>query len=195
MGVLVRVHPSRVDVEAMNGLARVWLRSNYWRTFGITEWAYRDIPPQLLIEELLDDGGDSPADYRFWCFNGTVGFIMVDAPRLSDNWRSLHRPDWSVIDADIHYPRPRVAPSQPEQLGEMLAVAEALSDGLDFLRVDLFAVEERIIVGELTHYPAGGTQKMWPEDVLTELGANWQPWTVARGVTAPSFGAGRRRKF
>lgn len=177
-GVLVRVHPSRLNRKALETLTRAWLASNYWRIFGINEWAYRNIPPKLIIEELLDDNGLSPADYRFWCFNGAVGFIMVDAPRLHDSWRSLHDIDWSIIQARIRYGAPKTPPPCPAKLTEMLSIATALAAGLDFVRVDLYVVGDRIVVGELTHYPAGGTQQMWPEDVLSAFGQQWCPGSL-----------------
>lgn len=137
--------------------------------------AYRDIPPRLIVEELLDDDGQSPSDYRFSCFNGVVGFIMVDAPRLQDNWRSLHRSDWSKIQAQICYEPPARMLPCPANLAEMLSIATALAAGLDFVLVDLYVVGARIIVGELTHYPAGGTQQMWPEETLSPFGEDWLP--------------------
>ena len=60
----------------------------------------------------------------------------------------------------------------------MVEVAEALSKGVDFVRVDLYQVGERVVFGELTNYPAAGLQAMTPEHVFSELGRSWNPWQV-----------------
>ena len=47
----------------------------------------------------------------------------------------------------------------------MISIAEKLSKGIPFIRVDLYDVEGQILFGELTLYPAAGvgtfTDKKW----------------------------------
>lgn len=175
-GVLARVHPSRVERLEVEDLANSWLASNYWRFHGVTEWAYRDVPPRLVVEELLDDGrGNIPPDYKFWCFNGRVSFIQVDLDRMHDHRRSLHLPDWRLIDGQIHYPLPEVAPERPARLRELIEVAEALAAGLDFVRVDLYSLIDRVVFGELTNYPGIGREIMTPEAIFTQFAEGWDP--------------------
>jgi hypothetical protein len=159
--------------EAFTELSESWLRNRY---SSVRESAYRGIPARLIVEELLEgpDGG-VPPDYKFWCFEGRVGFVQVDLDRFSRHTRSLHRPDWRPIDATILYPKPEVVTDAPERLAEMLEVAEALASGLDFVRVDLYATRDRVVFGEMTNYPEAGTGTMRPESVLSELGAEWRP--------------------
>ena len=33
------------------------------------EWVYKDIPKKLFAEELIEDKGKAPNDYKFLCFN------------------------------------------------------------------------------------------------------------------------------
>lgn len=44
----------------------------------------------------------------------------------------------------------------PENIYNIITIAEKLSDGLKFLRVDLYNIKGKIIFGELTFYPATG---------------------------------------
>ena len=53
----------------------------------VNEWWYTQVPPRLLIEEmLLEADGTIPSDYKCYVFNGTVRYVQVidgrhDAPR------------------------------------------------------------------------------------------------------------------
>jgi hypothetical protein len=38
----------------------------------------------------------------------------------------------------------------------MISIAERLSDGVDFVRVDLYDLGDRVVFGELTNYPRQG---------------------------------------
>jgi hypothetical protein len=57
----------------------------------------------------------------------------------------------------------------------MIALAERLSQGTDFVRVDLYSLPDRIVFGELTSYPAGGYSPFYPGHYNKIFG---QPWTV-----------------
>jgi hypothetical protein len=55
----------------------------------------------------------------------------------------------------------------------MRALAERLSERFEFVRVDLYAIGDRIVVGELTHYPAAGNKAFDPPEWDLRLGALW----------------------
>ena len=52
----------------------------------------------------------------------------------------------------------------------MIAIAEALSQGIDFLRVDLYNVNRSIFFGETTFYPNSGFGKFTPEKWDMKIG-------------------------
>lgn len=167
----VRIHPDDVDSVALSRLLDAWLRSDYSRLKA--EWAYRNVPRQILVEELLDVGGRPPEDYKFWCVNGTVRFLQVDEGRFSRHTRSIFTPDGAVVAATIKYPPPKTAPALPSNLEEMRDIAETLARGIAFVRVDLYSLPGRVVVGEMTNYPEGGMARMRPADVLDRLTADW----------------------
>lgn len=171
----VRLHPDDVEPWALWRLLDAWLRSDYSRLKA--EWAYRNVPHRILVEELLDVDGEPPADYKFWCVHGTVRFFLVDEGRFGRHTRSVHRPDGTPLPATIkRYPAPESPPNlSPPVLTEMLGLAEALAEGLDMIRVDLYALPGRVVVGELTNYPGGGMARMRPDAVLSDLTEDWQP--------------------
>ena len=55
----------------------------------------------------------------------------------------------------------------------MIEIAERLGVGIDFVRVDLYALPERIVCGELTNYPLAGTGWFDPPEFDRRLGAFW----------------------
>ena len=68
-------------------------------------------------------------------------------------------------------------PAKPARLSEMIGVAERLGADTDFVRVDLYDVDGRVVFGELTSFPAGGDSPFDPESFNEEFG---RPWTVPR---------------
>lgn len=169
-----RVRKEALEFAAFESLAQSWLRNRFLGP--LSEPAYRDIPPRLIVEELLEGPeGQIPPDYKFWCFEGKIGFLQVDLGRFSGRTRSLHMPNWQRIDATMKYPAPDRAPPVPDRLEEMLELASSLSHGLDFVRVDLYAMSDRVVFGEMTNYPGAGRLVMTPESVLSELGSAWRP--------------------
>lgn len=120
------------------------------------EYHYRLIEPRIVIEALLDDAGDSPPDYDFFCFHGTAGFDYALAVVMPGGSRAVHfEKDWTTNEMTCTADEAdRVA--RPPNFDEMVAVAERLSRGFDFLRIDLYNVAGRIFFGEVTCTPAGG---------------------------------------
>jgi hypothetical protein len=151
--------------------ARKWLAVQYWRKNG--EWAYRDIRPRLIVEEFLDDGGSSiPPDWKWLCFGGRAALVQVDFDRFGGHTRNFYDPEGRLVALRKVYPQGPEIPL-PGCFPRMRTVAERLATGFDFVRVDLFALEERIVVGELTHYPGGGNTSFDPLEWDARLGALW----------------------
>ena len=66
----------RIACSELESLAEGWLQANYY--YHGNEWAYKNIKPRIIFEELLDVKGDTPDDYKFFCFNGNPRFIQID---------------------------------------------------------------------------------------------------------------------
>jgi hypothetical protein len=62
---------------------------------------------------------------------------------------------------------------RPARYEEMLSVAERLGEGIDFVRVDLYASDDWVHVGELTLYPGGGFENYQPAHYDRLLGDQW----------------------
>ena len=80
----------RAELEA---LAALWFRQNLGFERG--EWAYRDIRPRVLFEELLEFEGRPPSDYRIYCFRGEPRLLSVTRDRLGPD------PTGTLYDAEF----------------------------------------------------------------------------------------------
>ena len=166
--VLVDSPDARAAVAAK---ARRWLAQPYWRKNG--EWCYRGIVPRLVVEEFLD-GGDasSPPDWKWLCFGGRAALVQVDFSRFSGHSRNFYRPDGTRVPLRLYYPQGPDIPL-PASFDRMRDLAERLAQGFDFVRVDLYTLGERLVVGELTHYPTGGNKSFDPPEWDRTLGELW----------------------
>jgi hypothetical protein len=175
------IRPAAADRERMVRLIDKWMRLRYDARPGrFPEWCYRDIPPAVLIEELLlDDEGQLPCDYKFFVFDGVCRFVHVDSDRATGHKRDVFTPDWTLVDVLSNYPRSVVPPKRPRNLEQMIEVASALGQGIDFVRVDLYSIGDRVLFGELTNYPEGGRVIIEPASFDELWGTFWTLPTAA----------------
>lgn len=130
------------------------MHNRYGRKSG--EYHYRFIEPKILIETLLVDGNDSPADYNLFCYHDDQGFdyaITIATPRAE---KIVHfDKNWNLWEGEFTAEQTAKFVN-PKNFDEMVWVAESLSGGFDFLRIDLYNLDGRIYFGEATCTPAGG---------------------------------------
>jgi hypothetical protein len=148
-----------------------WLKENYYY-YG-KEWQYKNIKPKIVIEKLLlTNENNIPNDYKFHCFNGKVEFIQVDFDRFSDHKRTLFDINWYKMPF-IYSPKmknqslPKYQEDfliqDPGTLKKMVNIAQNLSTEFDYVRVDLYLLNEKIYFGELTFTPESGFACFFPE--------------------------------
>ena len=146
---------SRISEEILLDHCRKMLSSRYSQH----EWAYHQISPRILIEErLAPKEGEELMDYRLFTFDGKVKAISVGSPSYRREERNVFfTPDWKVIPLSSYSePLPDPLPEQPALLCEMLEAASRLGAGIDFARIDLYATDIGVRLGEITLYPEGG---------------------------------------
>ncbi len=161
---------SAEDFDALVALSDGWLSQNFY--YIRRETQYRHIEPCLLFEKALFwDGGDRLVDYKFHCFHGKIAYIQV-VMRTPHKSRLLFDADWNRLNVRNKYPNEAAFP-RPPQLGEMRSIAETLSAGFDYVRVDLFNVPEGVFFAELTFTPDVGADGFDPMAFDDFLGALW----------------------
>ena len=168
------VHPDDLEWERLVELSNAWMKVNYyWEVGRFPEWAYKDIPPRMLLEEVLTHDGRIPEDYKFFMVNGDCLFIQLDTSRFTQHKRDLYSQNWELLDARMLYPPSGLLIERPVHLDEMISIAKSLSAGIDFVRVDLYITDKGIKFGELTNYPDGGFADIKPRKLSIDLAKKW----------------------
>jgi len=165
---------SRLDREDLVSTCEDWLSQSYYEM--TRERIYRDIVPRILIEEYISPGpGLVPDDYKLYVFGGEVAMIERITGRFQTPSNRFFDKSWRGI--DISFPGFDLASEdsfeRPKKLEEMVAMAEALGHGVDFVRVDLYHTDDKVYFGEITASPGAGLDRFEPLSVDRDLGELW----------------------
>jgi hypothetical protein len=165
-------HGGSYDLPRVVELFRQWLQRNY--AFIRGEWCYANISPRILCEEYLGADDRAPVDYKFFCFSGTVRFVQADFDRHTVHKRNIYDPEWNLLPFRYRQYPPQPDAQRPRNLAQMISIAERLSKGIDFVRVDLYDLGNRVVFGELTNYPEAGTARFYPQEWDATVGSYWR---------------------
>ena len=172
-GLVICRDKSKLDKEEARKKINKCLKSNYF--WHGREWVYKNIKPRILAETYMESAdGPQLSDYKFYCFDGVVKCLYVSTG-LEDhhtarigffdlNFESLpfSRTDFHTFD---------IAPKKPDHFDEMIQIAEKLSEGFPFLRVDLYEINGKVYFSELTFVPASGWMVLKPEEWDLTMGS------------------------
>ena len=119
---------------------------------------------------MVPDGDRDINDYKFFCFNGNPEILFVATERSTDVKFDFFDMDFNHLEiANIH-PRSGEAISKPKNFGKMKELAAKLSEGMKFVRIDLYEINGKVYFSEFTFYHAGGFWPMNPKKWEHKLG-------------------------
>lgn len=133
------------------------------------EWAYKNVPPRIIAEKLMTDGSGELLDYKFFCFNGKAHYIWYGT-NYGGTYYDFYDLDWNPMHVKFGYPAPREPAPKPENLEEMIKLAEKLSVGFPHLRIDFYNINGKIYFGEYAFYAWGGAYPFEPTAFDKHLG-------------------------
>ncbi|GGE94832.1 ATP-grasp fold amidoligase family protein [Sphingomonas prati] len=142
-----------------------WMSGAYG--WWLDEWLYAHIPSGLLVEPFIGGGSDLPVDYKLFVFGGRVTHVQVHLDRARRHRWIVYDRDWCPIANDVPI-MPR-----PTALAAMIAAAEELSTGFDFVRVDFYQPGEQPLFGEISFYPGSGLEPFDPPELDRAFGRLW----------------------
>lgn len=138
-----------------------WLKEDYTKIKK--EPQYKNIDKKIICEEYMENKEGNLFDYKLFCFNGKVEFIEVDFDRFENHAMNFYDTKWNLLDLKKgKYPNYSKELKKPDNLEEMIEIAEKLSGELPFARIDLYDVDGKIYFGEITLTPAGGLTPFIP---------------------------------
>ena len=155
-------------IKIAKSLLHRWLHTDYSDFCG--EWCYRDIPERFVyVEEDLGSRDKRVIDWKFHVFDGKVYCFTVHKERRSNFYdRNLNLLNVEQLQENFYDPI-----IFPDNMEEMFFVAERLAQGMDYVRVDLYNIEGRIVFGEMTNYPNAGLVPFDPPEFDQKLGDQW----------------------
>jgi len=175
------VHPEKFNKDCALKMFDYWLNSDYGsQSLRTPEWAYQNMDRRILIEEtLINEKGGLATQLNFWVFNGKVRMISVAGRNDAGHHTfAFFTQGWEQIQMQVFikklYPTSSPVPDKPDNLLQMIEVTELLSGNLDFVRVDLYNIEQRIVFGEMTVYPSAGECAYIPKKWTETLGSWWE---------------------
>ena len=166
----------KYDINKNNEMIEEWLKFNTKKSVS-REWAYEGLNNRIIIEKILEGNDDKLSginDYKFFCYNGKVEYIVFDGDRYIKHKRNFYDKDWNYIDIGTDCDKMGDSIEKPKMLEEMKKIAEKLSEDFPFVRVDLYCIKDKIYFGELTFYPWGGYVQYDPDEFDYELGKNFE---------------------
>lgn len=131
---------------------------------------YLEINPRIIIEEYREDSNGELNDYKFFCFHGEPKLIEAIRDRAHGDFRaSFYDTDW--VRQDLRSGNHENAEfAKPQLFDKMLEISRKLSREFPHVRVDLYACDDRIYVGELTFYHGGAFSQFNPRSWDYQLG-------------------------
>lgn len=162
-----------LDIKKARQQLGKWRRRKQW--LDCAEMQYKSIPPRIIIEKYLEnDDGSSLDDYKFYCFNGRVPYVMICQGRDAGHPKYYYLNRKGELMRNLSYDAmnaPKdISISLPEGYEEMFKYAEVLSKPFPFVRVDFYSVNGSPVFGEMTFTPSGGVDSERPPEADRHLG-------------------------
>lgn len=167
-GVVICSDRQRLDFEEAKKKITTSLHRNFYWDFR--EWPYKNVKPRIIAEQYL---ADNLLDYKLFCFNGVPRITLVCSERFSQGGlkEDFYDEQWNHLDLKRpNHENSRKLIPKPEQYDLLKALAETLSSGIPFARIDFYVVQSKVYFGEITFYPASGFEGFVPAEWDLRLG-------------------------
>jgi hypothetical protein len=170
-GLVICKNKETLDIGAARKRINHCLKKNYF--YATIEYPYKDVPHRIIAEPLMvDESGSELKDYKFFCFNGEPKFFKVDFGRTKVHHANYYDLNWNFLkfgEVVCPYVEDRHI-EKPLHFDEMVDIARNLSANIPFVRIDLYNINGRIYLGEITFFPASGTGPFYPEEWDYKIG-------------------------
>ena len=133
-----------------------WLKVDYGAISN--ERHYSRIKPMILCEEYLsDESGVQIKDYKVYCINGKVEYILICSERNiygDDAKYNTYSDKWEELDYILDNEKGELE-NKPDFLEDLINYSSILSEHFPFVRLDYYYVDGKLYLGEFTFTPQG----------------------------------------
>ena len=168
--------------KVQDGLKKMQQSLNKGSYNTFKEWCYERIEPRIIAEEYIEsEDGVCAKDYKIFCSNGKAKYIFICSERSVGVKFDFFDTDWNWIDVRRKgVPNMKHHPQKPENLKELIEVAEKLSVGMPLVRIDLYNEKGKIVFGEFTFFTHAGNGIYDPKEMDEYFGNMIDISTVSR---------------
>ncbi|MEI0799469.1 ATP-grasp fold amidoligase family protein [Brachyspira intermedia] len=160
--IIIVKDKNNININEIKIKMNDWLQP--WNASGHgSNWFFLNIPQRIIAEEYVEEIENS-LEYSFYCSFGNILFILLDENKTYyiDNRTSFYDINWNKLPVK----RPNLDEIQnfkiPINSDDMKIISEKLSKDFPLVRIDFYNTKEKLLVGELTFYPAGGCARFEP---------------------------------
>ena len=163
-GLVVCKDKSSLDISETKNILNKALKTSFY--YIGREWPYKNVKPRIIAEKYMEDTLTGELrDYKFFCFDGVVKSFRVDTERGTGNVKmDYFDRNGKHMPFERGHKNADVMPKVPQNINEMMDIAEKLSKGFCHLRVDLYNANGEIYFGELTFFSANGMVPFNPKE-------------------------------
>lgn len=156
-GVFICRDKNSFDKEEAKHIIETSMRNDIYKS--LREWPYKNVPKRIIAEKFMEDMNGELRDYKFTCTNGIAHNVMLCYDRRTGDTKFyFFDKQWNLLRLNK---RGKEAPDnfslpKPINLDKMFILAQKISEGIPYSRVDLYNINGKIYFGEITFYPASG---------------------------------------
>lgn len=171
--VIVCKDKNRIDKFHATSILEKSLKSgDIYRVYR--EWPYKNVKRRIIAERYVDPMDSAElSDYKFFCFNGEPKYCQVIRDRHTKETIDFYDMEWNHMPFVGLNPKAQngnMPVPKPAHLDDMIDICRKLSIHMCFVRIDLYAVKEKVYFGEITFYPASGFGVFTPNNWDEKLG-------------------------
>ena len=148
------------------------VRRNFY--YAGREFPYKNIKPCIIAEKYMIDSKQKTSslnDYKFFCFNGVPKIVLIVTDRAIDCRYDFYDMNFNHLDLRYGKSRDDDRIQEPEFFSEMKKIATKLSEGIPFVRIDLYEIDGKVYFGEYTFFDGGGFQWLQPDRWEYKMGS------------------------
>lgn len=164
----------KIDKEVIKSKLDKWMKTDF--SLVSAEPHYKKIPRKIICEEfLVNECGQFPDDYKFYCFDGVPKYVMLCQGRKDNETKFYYFDmDWNLAplsNDSLEAINQKIKIERPSGFDDMKKYAYKLASGFKFVRTDFYLVNGRVIFGELTFTPSAGLDRDRLVSTDIELGS------------------------